>query len=110
MNMSNFDQTRLHRRRKILAGFRGGGVSKGDPKMDDIRSVREATHIVGGAANSERRHDTSEPPPSVWPKVRTERVLSLDSVIDDMRATLWPERRDHELTETESLPQQSRQT
>jgi hypothetical protein len=98
MDMSNFDQTRLHGRRKLVAGSRGGD-SKGGPTMDGTRRVREATHVDGDAVNSARRPDTPELRLSDSRKVQTERVLSLDSVMDDMRAILWSDRGDQEPTE-----------
>lgn len=99
MNMSNFDQTRLHGRRKIAARSRGGDVSKGDPKMDGTRRAHEATHVDGDVVSSARRPDTSELRLTDRRKVQTERVLSLDSVMDDMRAILWSDRGDQEPTE-----------
>lgn len=67
--------------------------------MGGTRRVPKATHVDGDAVNSARRPDTPQLRLSDRRKVQTERVLSLDSVMDDMRELLWSDRDDREPTE-----------
>ena len=60
-------------------------------KMDP-RQFQEQMHVAGDAVDPARRTGLSQPSRSRTPKVRTERVLSLDAVMDDMGTILWPDR------------------
>lgn len=77
--------------------------------MSDTRRVRQLAHAAPDAANSAHLHETSRSPLSSWWKVKAERVLSLDSVIADMRAILWPESRDQQPAEIEFVTRTSPQ-
>jgi hypothetical protein len=65
------------------------------PKMNDTRIFRQHAHAAADG-NSACLRDTSQPVLSSSPKICTERELSLDSVMDDMRAILWSDRCDQE--------------
>ena len=56
--------------------------------MDNTRRVCQPTHPAWNAANPGCRNGSSER--------SLKRVLSVDAVIDDMRAILWPDRCDEE--------------
>jgi hypothetical protein len=57
---------------------------------DDRRPQKEALSF-GDVIEQPRRAGISESLLSEYPKRQVERGLSLDAVIDDMRAILWPD-------------------
>jgi hypothetical protein len=59
----------------------------------DRRRYQKARHVAGDAAVALDRGDTSPAFPSRAPAIRPERALSVDAVMDDMRAILWPDDR-----------------
>jgi hypothetical protein len=80
--------------RRKLFGQSVAGPEQGDAKMDSTRRFQKATHHVGGVAEPARRTDTSEHSLTGRPNAQAERVLSIDAVMNDMRAILWPDRCD----------------
>lgn len=65
----------------------------------DTRRLQDAMYATGDAVERAHRVGLSQPSRSPIPIVRPERVLSLDAVMDDMRAILWPDRYDEESAE-----------
>jgi hypothetical protein len=57
------------------------------PTMHNARRVREASHVAK-AAKQGYRNDISKPP--------SKRMLSMNTVMEDMRTILWPDRSDQE--------------
>jgi hypothetical protein len=57
----------------------------------DPRKNQEATHVAHDATGTARRIGVSQPSISRRPKARAERVLSVEAVMDDARAILWPD-------------------
>jgi TorA maturation chaperone TorD len=55
------------------------------------RGLQEATDAAGGTAELARRIGSSQPSVLSWSKVPTERVLSVEAVMDVARAILWPD-------------------
>ena len=62
--------------------------------MDDARRIRQLTPTADDVAKFGRLHEAYESHLSSRPKVRAARVLSLNSVLDDMRAILWCDSRE----------------
>lgn len=60
----------------------------------DPRQFQEQMHVAGDAVDPARRIGISQASLSRSPKVRPERALSVDAVMEDMRAILWPDRCD----------------
>lgn len=57
----------------------------------DPRKVQAVTHVAGDAIEPAHRVDVSQPSMARRPKARAERVLSVEAVMDDARAILWPD-------------------
>jgi DNA-binding transcriptional regulator YdaS (Cro superfamily) len=55
------------------------------------REFQDATDAAGGAAELARRIGISQPSVSSLSKIPTERVLSVEAVMDVARAILWPD-------------------
>jgi TorA maturation chaperone TorD len=55
------------------------------------RVLQNPILVAAGAAERARRMGTSEASVSNWPSARTERVLSVEAVMDVERAVLWPD-------------------
>lgn len=60
----------------------------------DPRRLQEAMHVAGDAAEPARRSGISQASLSRSQKIRPERALSVEAVMDDMRTILWPDRCD----------------
>jgi TorA maturation chaperone TorD len=72
-----------------LGLFRLTDHQKKKNEMAD-RKLQDATDDAG-AAELARRIGISQPSVSSWPKIPTERVLSVEAVMDVARAILWPD-------------------
>ena len=69
----------------------------------DSRKRQEAIHVTGDANEPTRRVGTSQPSISRWPKVRADRVLSVEAVMEEARAVLWPDLGDEEFMEIDDV-------
>jgi hypothetical protein len=65
----------------------------------DPRKRKDAMHVTNDATESARCVGSLQPSIPHWPKVRAERALSVEAVMNEARAILWPDLGDDQAIE-----------